>query len=166
MVQAGWRHKYGGEICVARSRSSRTTFDSVTKKITNGQRYVAPWDESLPLCAAAVQRPTECRHDATARTCSDPGFRWAEPNFPSDVNRTLLVAADTLRNASSQGAAAAEVVGNTFDLGGEQREYFDLKEDGPVPKDEGEVEPDAAPRLSEFEQQTKAVRNSRRVFNW
>ena len=115
MVQAGWRHKYGRPRgLLAGARSSRTAFDSVTKKITNGQRHVVPWDESLLLCAAAVQRPTECRHDATARTCSDPGCRWAEPNFSSDVNRTLLVAADTLRNASSQEAAAAEVVGNNF----------------------------------------------------
>ena len=75
------------------------------------------------------------------------------------------MAADILSNASSQGAAAAEVVGNNFDLGGEKREYFNLKEEKPVPKDEGEVEPDAAPHLSEFEQQTKAFLNLRRVFN-
>ena len=86
--------------------------------------------------------------------------------FLSDVGiRTLLVSAGTLNNASSQGAVAAEVVGNNFDLGGEKREYFNLKEEKPVPKDEGEMELDAAPHLSEFEQQTKAVQNLRRVFN-
>ena len=48
-------------------------------------------------------------------------------------NGTSLVAAEDLLDASLEEAAAAEVVGDNFDLGGEQLEDFDLKEGEPVP---------------------------------
>ena len=67
-------------------------------------------------------------------------------------HRTLLVVADNEQYASSEEAQAAEVVGHISDLGGAQREYFDLKEGEPVLRENG-VEPDAAPHLSEFEGQ-------------
>ena len=62
-------------------------------------------------------------HEEMGRTCNDLGCRRSEP-----------------------------VVGHISDLGGAQREYFDLKEGEPVLRENG-VEPDAAPHLSEFEGQ-------------
>ena len=38
-------------------------------------------------------------------------------------------------------------------MAGAQREYFDQEENGQVPEEKREAEPDAAPYLSEFEQQ-------------
>ena len=43
-------------------------------------------------------------------------------------------------------------MGKNSDLGGKQRENFDLKEDDPAPEEEGGVERDAA-HVSELEQQ-------------
>ena len=48
-------------------------------------------------------------------------------------NGTPLVAAEDLLDASLEEAAAVEVVGDNFDLSGEQLEDFDQKEGEPVP---------------------------------
>ena len=88
-----------------------------------------------------------------ARTCRNPGYRWSERIFFNGYrNRTLLEAAEILRHDSSEEQAADNVVEKNSVLGGEPREYFKLNKGDPVPKEE-EFELDAAPHLSEFEQQ-------------
>ena len=56
-----------------------------------------------------------------------------------------------MRHDSSEEQAADNVVAKNSVLGGEPREYFKLNKGDPVPKEEEEFEPDAAPH--EFEQQ-------------
>ena len=59
-----------------------------------------------------------------ARTCNDSACRWIEPILVGNRNHTYLVAAETYSV-----------------LCGEQREYFELEEDEPVPEEEDKVDP-------------------------
>ena len=71
------------------------------------------------------------------------------------------MAVEFLRYASSAEAAASEVFGNSIVVGGEQREYFDLKEDELVPHEEVKDEPNSAPHPSKFQQQRELCKGWR-----
>ena len=133
--QGGVASSDGGKNCVAGARSPRKIF---------GQRLSGDHQRWKTCCSQGVYiLLTASRGSDTKRWCRlavIPAANGPSRHVGGYQNRTLQVAGDNLRDASSEDAAAAEVVGICLVLCGELREFFDLKH--------GEL--DASPHASEF----------------
>ena len=88
-------------------RSSRTTSGSAAQEVTNGEGHVVPCDKSLPPYKGRQRSDTKMWPGLAVILAADAPSRYVI----GYRHRTLLVAAATLRYASSEEVAAAEVVG-------------------------------------------------------